>query len=114
MLSSPGVFPRGYFLLEKEAALSDTPILHIDNVSKAYPGVQALDTVNYDLYAGEVHGLVGENGAGKSTLIEILAGSIRPDRGEIIVDQDAYEHLDPGKSIELGIQTVHQDNQLVE
>ena len=94
--------------------MSDTPILHIDNVSKAYPGVQALDTVNYDLYAGEVHGLVGENGAGKSTLIEILAGSIRPDRGEIIVDQDAYEHLDPGKSIELGIQTVHQDNQLVE
>lgn len=94
--------------------MSATPVLHIDNLSKAYPGVQALDSVDYDLYAGEVHGLVGENGAGKSTLIEILAGSIRPDSGTIIVDRDMYEHLDPGKSIELGIQTVHQANQLVE
>jgi len=88
--------------------------LHIDNISKAYPGVQALDSVDFDLCAGEVHGLVGENGAGKSTLIEILAGSIRPDSGEIVVDRETYTHLDPGKSIELGIQTVHQDNLLVE
>ena len=94
--------------------MSKTPVLHIDKVSKAYPGVQALDTVDYDLYAGEVHGLVGENGAGKSTLIEILAGSIRPDSGDIVVDRDSFEHLDPGTSIELGIQTVHQGNQLVE
>jgi ribose transport system ATP-binding protein len=99
---------------EKEAPLNKTPVLHIDKVSKAYPGVQALHTVDYDLYAGEVHGLVGENGAGKSTLIEILAGSIRPDSGDIVVDQEVFEHLDPGTSIELGIQTVHQDNQLVE
>ena len=73
-----------------------------------------MDSVDFDLCAGEVHGLVGENGAGKSTLIEILAGSIRPDSGEIVVDRDTYTHLDPGKSIELGIQTVHQDNLLVE
>ena len=94
--------------------MSKTPVLHIDKVNKAYPGVKALDAVDYDLYTGEVHGLVGENGAGKSTLIEILAGSIRPDSGDIVVDRDAFEHLDPGKSIELGIQTVHQENKLVE
>jgi ABC-type sugar transport system ATPase subunit len=98
----------------KETPVSKSQVLHIDKVSKAYPGVQALDAVDYNLYSGEVHGLVGENGAGKSTLIEILAGSIRPDSGDIAVGQDVFEHLDPGKSIELGIQTVHQDNQLVE
>jgi ribose transport system ATP-binding protein len=61
-----------------------------------------------------VQALVGQNGAGKSTFIEIIAGSIQPDSGRITLDGDIYTHLDPSASIELGIQTVHQENQLVE
>jgi ribose transport system ATP-binding protein len=94
--------------------LGSTKALQTVNLSKAYPGVQALNSVEFDLNAGEVHGLVGENGAGKSTLIEILAGSIRPDSGKVVLFGTEYSHLDPGQAIELGIQTVHQENQLVE
>ncbi len=89
-------------------------LLKVSDLSKSYPGVQALDTVNFDLEIGEVHALVGENGAGKSTLIEILAGSIKPDEGKIVIENTAYDFLDPAKSIEAGIQTVHQENRLVE
>ncbi len=89
-------------------------ILEALQVNKSYPGVQALDAVDFDLRYGEVQGLVGQNGAGKSTFIEIIAGSIRPDSGQITLDGQKYTHLDPSSSIELGIQTVHQENQLVE
>jgi ribose transport system ATP-binding protein len=89
-------------------------ILKAVQVNKSYPGVQALDAVDYDLRYGEVQGLVGQNGAGKSTFIEIIAGSIQPDSGQITLDGQKYTHLDPSSSIELGIQTVHQENQLVE
>ncbi|MGD8297894.1 MAG: sugar ABC transporter ATP-binding protein [Desulfobacterales bacterium] len=89
-------------------------VLEATNVSKHYPGVLALDNVEFDLKFGEVQALVGQNGAGKSTFIEIIAGSIRPDSGRIILDGRQLTHLDPALSIELGIQTVHQENQLVE
>ena len=89
-------------------------ILNISKVSKFYPGVKALIDVDFDLYRGEVHCLVGKNGAGKSTLIEILAGSINADSGTIEVFGKAYENLTPSKSISIGIQTIHQEDQLVE
>jgi ribose transport system ATP-binding protein len=89
-------------------------ILEAVEVNKSYPGVQALDTVDFDLRYGEVQALVGQNGAGKSTFIEIIAGSIQPDSGKITLDGEEYTHLDPSASIEIGIQTVHQENQLVE
>ncbi len=89
-------------------------ILNINRVSKFYPGVKALVDVDFDLYRGEVHCLVGKNGAGKSTLIEILAGSINADSGTIEVFGKAYENLTPSKSISIGIQTIHQEDQLVE
>jgi ribose transport system ATP-binding protein len=89
-------------------------VLEASNVTKHYPGVLALDNVEFDLKFGEVQALVGQNGAGKSTFIEIIAGSIRPDSGRIILDGRQLTHLDPALSIELGIQTVHQENQLVE
>jgi ribose transport system ATP-binding protein len=89
-------------------------ILGAVKISKSYPGVQALDGIDFDLRAGEVQALVGQNGAGKSTFIEILSGSLRPDSGEILVEGRSLPFLEPGRSIELGIQTVHQENQLVE
>ena len=88
-------------------------ILETVKLSKAYPGVQALDAIDFDLKYGEVQALVGQNGAGKSTFIEIIAGSLRPDSGQIIIEGRSYPSLEPSKSIELGIQTVHQENQLV-
>jgi ribose transport system ATP-binding protein len=94
--------------------LGNSNILEAVQVNKSYPGVQALDAVDYDLRYGEVQGLVGQNGAGKSTFIEIIAGSIQPDSGLITLAGQKYTHLAPSASIELGIQTVHQENQLVE
>ncbi len=94
--------------------MNNAMLLKASGLSKSYPGVQALDAVDFDLNRGEVHALVGENGAGKSTFIEILAGSIRPDKGKIVVEKTPYDFLDPVKSIELGIQTVHQENRLVD
>jgi ribose transport system ATP-binding protein len=94
--------------------LGDVNILEARGLSKSYPGVQALDAIDYDLRAGEVQALVGQNGAGKSTFIEIIAGSLRPDSGQIIFGGRSYPWLDPSRSIELGIQTVHQENQLVD
>jgi len=89
-------------------------ILEIKSLSKSYPGVQALDNVFLDVLYGEVHALVGQNGAGKSTLIEIIAGALRPDSGEILYEGTPYTHFEPWQAIQLGIQTVHQENQLVE
>ncbi len=94
--------------------MGEVNVLEARGISKSYPGVQALDAVDFDLRAGEVHALVGQNGAGKSTFIEIVAGSLQPDAGRFTVGGNGVPRLDPSRSIELGIQTVHQENQLVE
>ena len=60
--------------------------LEMQSVSKAFPGVQALDEVSLDLRPGEIHALMGENGAGKSTLIKIITGLYRPDSGRMLLD----------------------------
>lgn len=102
------------YVREEGSGLADNKILETVELTKTYPGVRALESVNFDLAAGEVQALVGQNGAGKSTFIELIAGSLRPDSGTIIVAGQSYSWLDPARSIELGIQTVHQENQLVE
>ncbi len=102
------------FLIKTGEIVETGNILETRALSKSYPGVQALDSVDFDLRFGEVQALVGQNGAGKSTFIEIIAGALRPDSGTIILEGKEYAALDPARSIELGIQTVHQDNQLVE
>jgi ribose transport system ATP-binding protein len=94
--------------------VAETNILEAFQVTKTYPGVRALDSVDFDLRTGEAQALVGQNGAGKSTFIEIVAGSLRPDSGKIVIDGKSFASLDPSRSIELGIQTVHQENQLVD
>lgn len=89
------------------------PILSVRHIDKNFFGTQALSNVSFDLYAGEVHCLVGENGAGKSTLIKILSGAQPPDRGEIVIFGRKYTHLTPKQSIQLGIATIYQDVDLV-
>jgi len=83
------------------------------NISKAFPGVQALDNVSFDLYPGEVHVLVGENGAGKSTLMKILAGAYERDAGEIIIEGEIQTKWGPMIAKAKGIAMVYQEFNLV-
>ncbi len=68
------------------SSASATPLLSVAGVTKRYPGVLALDAVDFTVRAGAVHALVGENGAGKSTLLKVVAGAERPDAGTLLVD----------------------------
>lgn len=88
---------------------SRTPILELRGVSKRFGAVQALSNVNFDVYAGEVVGLVGDNGAGKSTLIKCVAGIHPIDEGEIRFEGRLVHIQNPKDSADLGIQTVYQD-----
>jgi ribose transport system ATP-binding protein len=88
-------------------------ILELAGVTKDYTGTRALEDVSFDLYAGEVHCLVGENGAGKSTLIKILSGAVRPTAGRITLSGVTYARLEPSQSIALGIATIYQDVDLI-
>ena len=87
-------------------------LLEMRDISKAFPGVQALDHVGLDLYEGETHVLLGENGAGKSTLIKILTGAYRADAGEIFIDGNRVEISEPRKGIALGISCIYQEYNL--
>ncbi len=84
-------------------------ILEVKQCSKGFPGVQALNNMDFDLYAGEIHCVVGENGAGKSTFIKILSGALRPDEGIIVIGGQEYTHLNPALAHQLGIQTIYQE-----
>lgn len=88
-------------------------ILSLKNINKRFPGVIALDEVNFDLRKGEIHALLGENGAGKSTLMNILYGMCRPDSGEIMVRGRSCRLQSPRDAIENGIGMVHQHFMLV-
>ena len=84
-------------------------VLTLQNVTKQYPGVTALDDVSIEFEEGEIHALVGENGAGKSTLIKVISGAIVPEKGQIIVGGKSYAHLTPPESLGLGIAVVYQE-----
>jgi D-xylose transport system ATP-binding protein len=79
------------------------------NISKSFGGVRALRNVDFDVYAGEVVGLVGDNGAGKSTLIKTMSGAYIPDAGEILIDGQPVTIQNPQDATRLGIETVYQD-----
>ena len=70
-------------------------ILTMEGISKAFPGVQALENVDFTLKRGEIHCLVGENGAGKSTLIKVLTGVNQPDAGKITLDGEEIHTRSP-------------------
>jgi ABC-type sugar transport system ATPase subunit len=78
-------------------------------ISKSFPGVQALDDVNLELRAGEVHGLIGENGAGKSTLISILSGDMKPEQGRILLGGQEVRLENPAAARRRGIVTIFQE-----
>jgi ribose transport system ATP-binding protein len=96
----------------KMAERAGETILGLKKISKHFPGVQALDSVDLDLWKGEVHALVGENGAGKSTLIKILSGVYQRDSGEILFEGRPVEIGNPFAALSLGIATVYQDPEL--
>lgn len=93
--------------------MGEQEILKVENASKEYPGVRAIDSISISFNKGEVHAIVGENGAGKSTLMKILSGSIQPTQGKIYFEGKEYSHLYPKQSIELGISTIYQEFSLV-
>ena len=82
-------------------------------VSKSFPGVRALDHVDFSVEPGEVHALMGENGAGKSTLIKIMTGAVGSDEGEIRIDGRPVQIGSPGEARALGVSAVYQEVNLI-
>ena len=89
-------------------------ILEAKNISKSFRKVQALNDVNFFLYKGKIHGLLGENGAGKSSLMNILSGIYQPEKGSIIIEGEKQNKLNPDLASKLGIGMVHQEFRLIE
>ncbi|GAA2615160.1 sugar ABC transporter ATP-binding protein [Streptomyces axinellae] len=88
-------------------------LLRTEGIRKTFPGVVALDGVDFDLRAGEVHVLLGENGAGKSTLIKVLSGAYRADAGRVLRDGKPVRISGAEAAAKLGIATIHQEFNLV-
>ncbi|MCX4392496.1 MULTISPECIES: sugar ABC transporter ATP-binding protein [unclassified Streptomyces] len=92
----------------------EPPLLTMSGITKSFPGVRALDGVDLEVQAGEVHCLLGQNGAGKSTLIKVLAGAHQPDDGEITWRGEPVALKSPIAAMRLGIATIYQELDLVE
>lgn len=93
-------------------AHDQAPILEMRGISKSFPGVKALDSVDIVLYPGTVTALIGENGAGKSTLVKILTGIYQPDSGEIVVNGAIRQFSSADAAIRSGITAIHQETVL--
>jgi len=94
--------------------VTDTPLLEIDGLTKAYPGVVANEDVSFSIAPGEVHALLGENGAGKSTLVKMIHGLVRPDSGAMRLNGAAYAPASPSAARAAGIAMVFQHFSLFE
>lgn len=86
-----------------------TPQVAMRAVTKRYGGVTAVDSVDFNIYPGEIHALVGDNAAGKSTLIKCLSGAVVRDGGDILMNGERVEIRSPRDAKRLGIETVYQD-----
>ena len=96
------------------AADPGIPVLEMRGIRKLFPGVIALDDVDFDAHAGEVHALLGENGAGKSTLIKIIAGVYRQDGGTMRVGGEEVDFRNPADALAQRIKVVYQELDLVD
>ncbi len=85
------------------------PILKLANIHKAFGGVQALAGVDFELYPGEIHALVGENGAGKSTMVKVITGVHQIDEGEILFRDEPVSIPNPQYAQRLGIAAIYQE-----
>jgi ribose transport system ATP-binding protein len=88
---------------------TNTPIIQLRGITKRFPGVLALNKVDLSVEAGEIHAVIGENGAGKSTLMNILAGELQPDEGEIRFYGEPTKITSPFASQNMGISVVYQE-----
>ena len=89
------------------------PRVELLGISKSFPGVRALENVDFRLNAGEVHALLGENGAGKSTLIKIMTGAVTRDAGKMLLDGEPVEFASPAEARARGVSTVYQEVNLI-
>ena len=91
--------------------MKENSVLEMKNIHKSFPGVRALQAVDFTLCEGEIHALMGENGAGKSTLIKVLTGVYEKDEGEIYLKgmDKAAAIKSPKDAQNLGISTVYQE-----
>ncbi len=89
------------------------PILSIKGMSKSFPGVKALDKVDFELYPGEVHIIVGENGAGKSTMTKCILGAYIPEEGEMFINGEKVKFKSSRDAIKKGITAVYQEFNLI-
>jgi ribose transport system ATP-binding protein len=93
--------------------VSQSSALALNDISKGFPGVQALEHVSFVVEPGEVHALLGENGAGKSTLLKILSGIYRADKGQILIDGKSVDLRTPKLAQQAGIALIHQELQQI-
>ena len=84
--------------------------LELKKISKFFPGIKALQNVDFNLKQNSIHALLGENGAGQSTLVKILCGVYQPDEGSIFLDKQKHIISDPSSSLQLGISAIHQES----
>ncbi|MFJ9186692.1 sugar ABC transporter ATP-binding protein [Streptomyces anulatus] len=98
---------------DRQLVTAPDELLRIEGLRKTFPGVVALDNVDFDLRRGEVHVLLGENGAGKSTLIKMLSGAYRPDHGRILAEGREVRIEGAQDAERLGIATIYQEFNLV-
>ena len=101
-------------MTDVSAPQREMPLLEMHGIVKSFPGVRALDGVDLDVRAGEVHCLLGQNGAGKSTLIKVLAGAHQPDAGTITWRGEPVSLTNPQAAMRLGIATIYQELDLVD
>jgi len=93
--------------------MDDNALLRMKDISKSFPGVQALDEVSLDIHAGEILGLIGENGAGKSTLVKILSGVYQMDSGQLFLHGQPIQIQNPHHAQQLGISIIYQEFNLM-
>src|SRR3954462_1779672 len=103
----------GESVTDASAPQRELPLLEMQGIVKSFPGVRALDGVDLDVRAGEVHCLLGQNGAGKATLIKVVAGAHQPDAGHISGRGEPVHLATPQAAMALGIATIYQELDLV-